>query len=514
MNVNSSMFPLPSSYSGIARLQDQLDKLQVQLATGQKASNLADMGSSRFTDLTVRARLSRISAYDTNINTVNLRLDTMNQVLTSLSAVNANARSAVTVGSYGTNNINLATAPNTAQQQLDQVLSSLNTDLNGHYLFGGGTTQSPPVVTMDVAMNGTGSLAGFKTVAAQRLQADQGADGLGRLAFAAPPVSPDTVTLSEDGAHPFGYKLQSVTASSPAFTLTQPGGTPPASLAIQVSSQPAAGDTLTVSLKLPDGTTDDVRLTAVTGTPQNPGEFQIGATTDDTATNLQSALQSSLLGDGQTKLAAASNYAAAENFFNGQGQDVQRVAIDTATNSYYHATGYESAAQTASDTVRWYQGEDSNGAARQSVSTKVDDDTTVSYGVEANEFGMTQLVRSLAVQAIQSYPTTDDATTAVSKAKYDAVAAGQIGALSSLNDSTPGSIASIGIDLGLAQTTLKNLSDRHTSYTAQLQTILDQAETADPNEVASALLALQTRLSASYSATAMISQLQLVNYLK
>jgi len=514
VNVNGFMFSLPASYSGISKLQDQLSTLQNQLATGDKAATLADMGSVRFTDLTVRSRLSRLTAYDTNINTVNLRLDTMNQVLTSLSTVNSNARSAVTVGQYGSNNINLATAPSTAGQQLDQVLSSLNTDLNGHYLFGGGTTQVAPVATMDVAMNGSGTLAGFKTVAAQRLQADQGADGLGRLAFTTPPTAPDTVTLSEDGAQPFGYKLASVSSGSTAFTLTQPGSTAPASLAIKVATQPAAGDTVTVGLKLPDGTTDSIALKAVTGTPQNPGEFQIGTTTADTATNLQAALRSQLQADGQTKLAAASNYAAATGFFNGQGQSVQRVAIDTATNSYYNATGYESAAQAASDTVQWYQGEDSNGAARQSVSTKVDDDTTVSYGVEANEFGITQLVRSLAVQSIQSYPTTDDATTAVSKARFDAVANGQINNLSALNDSTSGSIASIGVDLGLAQSTLKDLSDRHTAYSAQLQGILSDAETADPNEVASALLDLQTRLSASYSAVAMISQLQLANYLK
>jgi flagellin-like hook-associated protein FlgL len=365
-------------------------------------------------------------------------------------------------------------------------------------------------------MNGSGALAGFKTVAAERLQADQGADGLGRLKFTTPPAAPDTVTLAEDGAHPFGLKLTGVTSASAgsAFTLTQPTGTPPNSVAIQVASQPADGDTVTLGLKLPDGTTDSISLKAVSGTPSNPGEFQIGADTAATASNLQAALQSALQYEGQTKLAVASNYAAANGFFNGQGQGVQRVAIDSATNSYYAATGYETPAQAASDTVQWYTGEDSNGAARQSVSTKVDDSINVYYGVEGNESGFTQLVRSLAVQSIQTYPTTDDATTAISQAKYDAVAAGQISNLTAANSSQPGSLASIGVDLGLTQATLKNLSDQHTAYGAQLQNVLDNAENADPNEVASALLELQTRLSASYSATAMISQLQLVNYLK
>src|SRR6185312_132893 len=254
------MFPLPASYSGISRLQDQFNTLQTQLSTGQKAATLADMGNTRFTDLTVRSKLSRISAYDTNIGTVNLRLDTMNQVLTSLSKINSSARSASTVGEYGTNNVNLSTAPSLAQQQLDQSLTMLNTDLNGHYLFGGGATQTAPVATTDAVMNGTGTLAGFKTVAAQRLQADQGADGMGRLQFTTPPTAPDAVTLNEDGAHPFGYKLASVSSASTDFTLTQPSGTAPHSLSIQVATQPADGDSLTVELKLPDGTSDSINL--------------------------------------------------------------------------------------------------------------------------------------------------------------------------------------------------------------------------------------------------------------
>jgi len=510
MNINNSMYPLPASWTGVNNLQQQFNDLQTQLATGLKANNLADMGTARFTDLTVRATVSRLSGYDQNIKTVNLRVDTMNQVLTSLTSVNSASRTASTAGVYGTNNLNLASAPGVAQQQLDQVINNLNTDLNGHYLFGGGSTDHAPLATYDVMMNGSGTLAGFKTVAAQRLQADQGADGLGRLTLS---TTGDTTTVAEDGAHPFGFKLASVSSASTAFTLTQPTGSP-ASMSVQVATQPAVGDNLTVGLKLPDGTTDNITLKAVAGTPANPGEFQIGATTSDTATNLQAALQSRLQTEGQTTLAVASNYAASVNFFNGQGQGVQRVAIDTATSSYYNATGYESAAQTASDTVQWYTGQDSNGAARNSVTTKVDDATNVSYGSEADEFGYTQLVRSLAVQSIQTYPTTDDATSAISRAKFDAVANGQETNLSALNDSTPGSIAGITVDLGLAQTTLKNISDRHTAYSAQMQGILSDAESADPSEVTSALLEIQTRLSASYSATSIISQLQLANYLK
>jgi flagellar hook-associated protein 3 FlgL len=510
VNVNNAMYPLPASWSGVSKLQDQLNTLQQQLASGKKASTLAEMGTSRFTDLSVRSQITKLGAYDTNINTVNLRLNMMNTVLTSLGTINSSARSSSTPGAYGTNNINLTTAPSTAQTQLDQVLSSLNTDLNGHYLFGGGTTQSPPMATSDAAMNGSGSLAGFKTVAAQRLQADQGADGLGRLTLS---TTADTTTLAEDGAHPFGFKLASVGTSSPAVTVTQPTGSP-ASLSVQFTAQPAAGDTVSIGLSLPDGSSDSLTMKAVTGTPQNPGEFQIGATPDDSAANFNAALQSSLTTEGSTKLAVASNFAAANGFFNTSGQTVQRVAVDTTTNSYYAATSFETPAQTAGDTVPWYIGENDATDPRASVSTKVDDSINVNYGVEGNEVGFARLVRSLAVQAIQTYPSSTPAQLATSQAKFDAVANGQLSNLSATNDSASGSLVSVGVDLGLAQTTLKNLSDQHKAYSAQLQNVLSDAELADPNTVASALLQLQTQLQASYSATAMISQLQLANYLK
>jgi flagellar hook-associated protein 3 FlgL len=510
VNITNATYPLPASYAGISKLQDQFNQLQNQLASGQKASTLAELGAGRFTDLNVRARLTRIAAYDNNITTVNLRLNMLNQVLTSVGTVNSAARTASTPGAYGSNNINLATAPSSAQARLDQVLTALNTDLNGHYLLGGGASDHPPVATTSAALDGAGGLDGFKTVASQRLQADEGADGLGRLTVT---TAADTVTVAEDGAHPFGFKLSTLSSTNPALTLTQPAGSP-SSLAVQFSSQPNAGDQVAIGLTLPDGSSDSLVMKAVSGTPANPGEYQVGTTPAATAANFSAALTSSLQTEGSTTLAVASNYAAATNFFNGQGQPQQRVAVDTTTNSYYAATGYETPAQTAADTVQWYRGQDSNGDARASVATTVDDSTKVSYGVEADESGFTQLVRSLAVQSIQTYPTGTDAQTATSKAKFDAVASGQAANLSAGADSTPGSIVSIGVDLGLAQTTLKALSDRHTAYTAQLQTNLSDIETADPNEIASALLELQTRLSASYSATAMIGQLQLANYLK
>jgi hypothetical protein len=46
-----------------------------------------------------------------------------------------------------------------------------------------------------------------------------------------------------------------------------------------------------------------------------------------------------------------------------------------------------------------------------------------------------------------------------------------------------------------------------------LQGIVDQAESASPDQVATEILALQTNLQASYQTTSMLSQLTLTKYL-
>jgi flagellin-like hook-associated protein FlgL len=225
---------------------------------------------------------------------------------------------------------------------------------------------------------------------------------------------------------------------------------------------------VSIGIKLPDGSTDSLVMTAVAGAPTKPGEYQIGVDPNTTAANFNAALQTSLQTETQSKMPAASG-------------------------AVYAATGQN---------------------ARGSVTAKIDDGTTVNYGVEANEAGTVGLIRSLAVQSIQTYPTTTSATTDISKAKFDAIADGQLNRLSAANDSKPGSLATVAVDLGLTQKTVSDTSARHSAYAAQLQTVLSNAEVADPTQVTEALLQLQTRLQASYQATAIIGQLQLSNYIK
>ena len=101
-----------------------------------------------------------------------------------------------------------------------------------------------------------------------------------------------------------------------------------------------------------------------------------------------------------------------------------------------------------------------------------------------------------------------------SQGKFDAIASRNIDRLAETHASEPGSIEILGVELNNVAATMKTATDRQTAYTAQLQDMLTKIEQAPDNEVAMQMLALQTRMTASYQATSIISQLSLVNYLK
>jgi flagellin-like hook-associated protein FlgL len=339
------MFPFRSSFQHITNMKARFDKLQGQLATGEKAATLAEMGSSRFFGLTMRSRLDRIAGYQDTMTMVNLRLDVFDTAMSRLDQLEADQRMLAMPGGYGTSDINLTTTPSLSLARLDEVIEVLNSSIDGRYLFGGSTTDKPPVEELGSILDGALGRDGFRTVVGERKLADAG-DGLGRLAIDASVAG--AATLAEDGTHPFGFKLSTLSTSSSNIALTQPAGAPP-TLSVTFSGQPIAGEIVSIGLTLPDGTQTVVRLSA-SADATGAGVFQIGADETATATNFAAALQASLEALAETELAAASTYAAADNFFNGQGETVMRVdgpPFDTATALI---------AATPADTVLWYGG--------------------------------------------------------------------------------------------------------------------------------------------------------------
>ncbi|WP_423068259.1 hypothetical protein [Devosia sp. CN2-171] len=497
-SIGKTMFPLSNGIANITAMKGRYDKLQTQLSSGEKASTLAEMGSDRYFDLALRQRMARMDGYQQSISTVNLRLEVLDSVMSRIDTIESDARAAALSGGGGTSGINFQTAPTLAGSRLDELLTLLNTDVAGRYMFGGNKTDSKPVATTSDIMNGVGARAGFKQVAAERKLADLGTSHLGRLGVIA---ATDTVTLSEENTV-FGMKLSGVSTTSANIAVTPPTGSPQ-SLTVQFGATlPTAGDKVQVNLTMPDGTQEQVILVATAGTP-GAGEFQIGADADTTAANFQAALTNSLQDVAETGMVSASAFAAAENFFNGQGDAVLRVdgpPYDTATGTI---------AGTTANTMFWYTGEDS-ADPRNTVTARVGEGTTVGYGVQANELGFTNLIQTLAAIAVQDFPDSDP----TSEARYTSMMERNATRLADTKDNNPGSLAAITVELGLAQSTTGAISERHTTHSAQLNNMLQDIEEAPTEQTAMEILALKTRLEASYQTTALLSQLSLVNYIR
>jgi flagellin-like hook-associated protein FlgL len=497
-SVGKTMFPLANGIKNITAMKERYDKLQTQLSSGEKASTLAEMGSDRYFDLALRQRMARMDGYQQSISTVNLRLEVLDTVMSRLDTIESDARAAAISGG-GTSGINFQTTPTLAASRFDEVMTLLNTDIAGRYMFGGNRTDSKPVSTPTDLLNGVGARAGFKQVASERKLADLGADHLGRLDIT---TLTDTVTLGEESTV-FGMKLSGVTTTSANITTVAPGGGPPPALTVQFGTPlPTAGDKVQVSFTMPDGTEEQIVLVATTGTPGD-GEFQIGVDADTTAASFGTTLTASVKQLAETRLASASAFAAAADFFNGQGQQVMRVAgppYDTATGLV---------AGTSANTMLWYNGEDSTDP-RNTVTARVGEGTTVGYGVQANEAGFLNLIQTLAAVAVQDFPDGDP----TSAERYTSMMSRNASRLADTRDNQAGSLAAIAVELGLAQSTTGAIAERHTAHSAQLGNMLEQIEAAPTETIAMEILALKTRLEASYQTTALLSQLSLVNYMR
>jgi hypothetical protein len=384
-----------------------------------------------------------------------------------------------------------------AASYLDQILSMLNTQVGNNYLFSGSAVDQPSVASTSDILNGNGAQAGLTQVIAERLQADQGANGLGRLDIA--PVSASTVAISQEAAgSPFGFQLTSVSNTLTGATVSGPTGSPPA-ISVDLTSNPNPGDSIQFNLTLPDGSSQTIALQATTASPPGANQFTIGATPGDTATNLQAALTTAVGNLAQTALPAASAMAAADNFFSSDPP--QRVAgppFDTATAL---VNG------TAANTVFWYTGENGSTPAAQTATAQVGPSMTIAYGMRATEPAIASLVANVAVLAATTYSASDPNAKASYQALSQSVSANLAG--------QPGtqSINDIAAGLANAQTTITNAAALNTQTQATLQEMLQGIDGVNQNQVGEQILTLQNNLSASMSVTARLAQLSLVNYL-
>ncbi|WFU27954.1 flagellar protein [Bradyrhizobium sp. CB1717] len=627
MSISSINYSSSVLGSQIRNINQQLTDLSTQLSTGKLSQNYSGMGTNEGFAIASRAQLSNIAAYTDTITNVNVSINLANTALQSLTKI----RSTVQTGSANTAqdlNVNGQTiAQNTAAAQFGSMVGVFNTQTGNRYLFSGTAVNTQSVADAGDIINGTTTQAGFKTVMAERQAADLGANGMGRLVQTQP--TPSSVQVSEDVAgSPFGLKIKSVSSTLTGATVTGPSGSP-VSFSVDLNgNNPSNGDKLSIQFTLPDGTTEQIDLTASSATPTPLGSFAIDASVpvnpNNTAANLNTALNTAIKKLANTSLVAASAVTAGDNFFNTASSaigsaktnqaappapisgatalsgtspsdsispgfvagdtitvngttltfvssgatgnqlnvtdsiqtllskidgitgtskpstvhggaitintdDAASLNITSSNTSALGSLGFSATPVTATqpplrvgsspassattlvngsaNTVKWYLGNDGPGSPRSTAMARVDDSVTVQYGAQANEDAIRRQLQAIAVFGTFSTSPTGQ------------YSGGQVSALSlrvtQALTQQPGQqrIEDIQTDIAMAQNTMKDATTRQTQAKAQLQTIVDQAESASPDQVASEILALQNALQASYQTTSKLAQLSLVKFL-
>jgi flagellar hook-associated protein 3 FlgL len=492
--IGGNVSPLLQS---VLTIETQLQDLQRQLGTGQKADTFSGLGSQGSVAVGLSAQLDATASYDDTISMVKTTISVASTVLSQVDKSGTSVKSSAATAPFDPDSNGVTTVQRTAQGELNAVLAELNTQGTNGYLFSGTGVNQPAVDTATHILSGNGLQAGLIQVIAERRQADLGG-GLGRLVITAP--LPTAVAVTEDVAgSPYGFKLAGVTSSLTGATVTGPSGSP-SSISVNLgASNPNAGDSVTYKFTLPDGSNETLTLQATTSTTPGPGQFTIGATSVATAANLNAAITTAVGQLAQTSLSAASAMAAGNDFF---GNPPQRVAGPP------FATAIAQVAGTAANTVSWYIGQSGPQPARSTAVARIDPSITVSYGLRANEQGVRTIVQNVAVLAATSY----SAGNPNAPASYSALNQRAIVALAV----TPGvqSIQNIQEDLASAQSAMSDATGRHRQTQLTLTNMLQQIEGVSNNQVAAQILSLQTSLSASLSTTARLAQTSLLNYLR
>ena len=583
--------------AGLGTMKSELDTLSRQLSTGRTAETYGGLGSGRTTSLSAHAAISAQDGYLAAITSADTRVKLTSASLTQLKTLTDSARSNLNGLLTSQNQALPTTSVQFADNNLSAAIDALNQQAGDVYVFSGRATDTRPVVSRELILNGDpdNGLDGLKTLIAEQKRADLGTEGNGRLTQS---LSGSGITLTEDASAEaranFGFSLVGATASAgstitagltagtaatvtPAFaenpadgtrvrvavnlpdgsqatydltartspaagstdsfaigaspeetaanlqtllkslpgegaiasaqSATPPGlsarfeGGSPASLALSVTGTPKAGDTLTLTLALHDGTTTTIKLTARgSADAASASTFAIGASPEETAANLSGTLSNALKLAAGTDLAASSTTRASANFFEGgpaAGLAPRRVSAD--------GNGY--AAEASAGTVIWYRGDDA-ADPRGTATVQVGASRTIEIGAQANEAAIRKTMAGLAAVAAETFT---DATGAVDTARFNATAERVSAILTP--DADQAGLEALGTDFGLAASSMANAKSVASATRVTLESSLDGVDTVSTQEVAAKLVSLQTQLQASYKVTSMLSEMSLVNYI-
>ncbi|MGY6644526.1 MAG: flagellin N-terminal helical domain-containing protein [Salinarimonas sp.] len=440
------------------QMRKQGADLERQLTTGRRADSYGGLGIKRGQALDLRARISGLESWQQGIKSADTRLKMMLQSIQGLDKIATDTKA---VAAMPASKVIPGANPQEqmlAQANLQGAIDFLNAEFGGRSLFAGRAHDERPVANYNTIMQGVGQAIADRAT-------DDGVAGTGLLNVTR---AGTTVSIADNGDPDFGFTIAG--ASSSGGSITAAGAASPASFTVNQS--PAVGERVTLTLDLPDGTRREVSLIAET--TAGPGQFVTGGSLAQVAENIENAMQDALESEASTSLTAASALLASQGFFD--------------------------------DPANWYSGSDpaDPDQARSTATLRIDETQTVGIGAQANEDAFRGLLSQLA--AISATDFSDGSTQ-----RLEAM-------MSRVRDNlTPQggeqSISQIGMELGVAASTMSEAAERHKATQVMVQNELGDIEDTNTEETVAKLLTLQTRLQASYQTTSLLSRLSLVNFL-
>ena len=184
-----------------------LEDLSVQLSTRKKSQTYGGLGGDVGQALDLRAQINSIEGYKSSIDQANLQLSMMDIALNRIVETGSEVSGSATGTQYDITSNNQSTGQMTTTTFVKEVLSLLDTEVDGDYVFSGNSTDVRPTLSYDQIVYGHNGEDGLLVVTDERIRADAGTNGLGRLDLSR---IGSTVTLAEQ-ATDFGYKLDTVT---------------------------------------------------------------------------------------------------------------------------------------------------------------------------------------------------------------------------------------------------------------------------------------------------------------
>ena len=473
------------------------DVLYRQARTQKIADTFGGLGGAAASSVNLNARIREITTYDDVIKIGKSSIAIANSAVNAFSSSAAKLKNEILFIGKGGNADSRLTAQNVVKERFGLMIEMLNTNDTSTYVFGGKESNTPPVISKEEMLDGSAGRAGLKQLVTERRQADLGADTLGRTAITR---TGETVNFAETAANlPFGFKIQGVTSTLDNTTVTGPAGTPPVlSAEFLGTGSPGVGQTFTVKLGLPDGSSKDVELKV--GSVPVSGDFTPGADAAATAENFRTALTNKIRVTAETALASASALATSQDFFTGivakPQQRVQGPNFATATTF---------ATATDANTTVWYKGTDTATDPRQDRLLVASQRIKVGIGVRANEAGFQKTLASLGALLATEFSTTE----ATAIAQFNDGRERSVAAISAAVPSVEAVILSLGTSKALVEDVEKN----NVTTKEIINQALDDVEGVSLQETSVKLLAVQNQIDLTYKISSTIFRLSFSQYL-